>query len=67
MFARAGRRTTLMLGPVVLAACAVLTSTSSDAQALCLARLLGGAGHGVGVAFAAVYVAEVRSMIPHSK
>ncbi|XP_034233331.1 facilitated trehalose transporter Tret1-2 homolog [Thrips palmi] len=59
VFARAGRRTTLMLGPVLLASCSAITFLSSSAQPLYLARLLGGAGHGVGVSFASIYVAEV--------
>lgn len=64
MFARAGRRTTLMLAPVLLASCSAITFLSSSAQPLYVARLLGGAGHGVGVSFASIYVAEVRPESP---
>ncbi|XP_026289814.1 facilitated trehalose transporter Tret1-2 homolog isoform X1 [Frankliniella occidentalis] len=59
VFARAGRRTTLMLGPVLLGACSAVTFSGSSAQPVYLARLLGGAGHGIGVSFSSIYVAEV--------
>lgn len=59
MFARVGRRTTLMLSPVLLVGCSIVTFLGTTAQSVYLARLLGGAGHGVGVAFASIYVAEV--------
>lgn len=63
MFGRTGRRTTLLLGPVFLASCALLTAFGSTAQSLYLARLLGGAGHGVGVSFNSIYAAEVRNRV----
>ncbi|KAK3907736.1 Facilitated trehalose transporter Tret1-2-like protein [Frankliniella fusca] len=59
VFARAGRRTTLMLGPVLLAACSAVTVLGASARPVYLARLLGGAGHGIGVSFSSIYVAEV--------
>lgn len=63
VFARVGRRATLMLGPVLLSACSALLFLAPSAQPLYLARLLGGAGHGVGVSFASIYVAEVTDAV----
>lgn len=63
VFAVAGRRQTILVGPVTLSAWVVLTAIGTSTPMLIVARMLAGCGMGIALSFSYMYVGEVAS--PH--
>ncbi|XP_026284221.1 facilitated trehalose transporter Tret1-like [Frankliniella occidentalis] len=61
VFTLAGRRQTVLVGPVTLTLWVILTSIGSSSTMLIVARMLAGMGMGIALSFSYIYVGEVTT------
>ncbi|KAK3921152.1 Facilitated trehalose transporter Tret1-2-like protein [Frankliniella fusca] len=61
VFAVAGRRQTVLVGPVTLTLWVILTAIGASTPMLIVARILAGCGMGIALSFSYIYVGEVTT------